>query len=178
MLIIFYNIMLFKEANEIALYLKKHMRFDTSSKYKIDIVGSVAREEERIEDIDFLVITPYVVYDLLKTITFTTNKVTINKITNCGNHKCFVYLTIEGKKVKIDIFYAIKADESFALLHHIGPKSYLLRIRRLAKLAGYLLNQYGIFYRRTNKKVEGNFNNVCDIQKFLDISCRSPTKRR
>ena len=161
--------MLFKEANEIALYLKKYMRFDTTSNYKIEIVGSVAREEERIGDIDLLVITPHMVHDLLKTIRFTTDKVTINKITDCGDRKCFVYLTVEGKKVKIDIFYAVTADEPFALLHHIGPKSYLLRIRRLAKLEGYLLNQYGIFDRRSGKKVKSKFNNVCDIQKFLNV---------
>jgi DNA polymerase/3'-5' exonuclease PolX len=170
--------MLFKEANEIAVYLKKHMRFDKMDNYKIEIVGSVAREEDKIKDIDFLVITPQMVHNLLETLYFTSNNVTINKITDCGDRKCFVYLTVKGKSLKIDIFHAIKVDEPFALLHHIGPKSYLLRIRRLAKLKDYKLNQYGIFDRDTDKKVSSRFNSVCDIQKFLDISCRSPKQRR
>ena len=170
--------MLYRDAKEIALYLKKHMKFGKVKDYKIEIVGSVAREEDHVKDIDFLVITPHMVHDLLETVYFTTDKITINKITDCGDRKCFVHLNVEGHRLKIDIFYAIKADESFALLHHIGPKSYLLRIRRLAKSRGYLLNQYGIFDRDTGKKVGGKFNTVCDIQKFLDISCRPPHKRR
>lgn len=170
--------MLFKEAYDIAILLKKHMRFDIHGTYKIEIVGSVAREEDIVRDIDFLVITPDKVNDFLKTIYFTNDKIIIDKISDCGDRKCFVYITIRGKKFKIDIFYAIKEDEPFALLHHVGPKSYLLRIRRLAKRKGYLLNQYGLFDRDSGNKIRDKFGTVCDIQKFLNITCRPPNKRR
>ena len=163
-----------KEAKQIALYLKKYMRFDVSQKYDIKIVGSVAREEDKIKDIDFLIITDTTVPNILKKVYFNTDKITIDRISDCGNSKCFVYIN----KLKIDLFYTVKKDKAFALLHYIGPKSYLLRIRRLAKSKGYLLNQYGIFYRDSGRKVSGNFNSVCDIQKFINISCRPPKKRR
>lgn len=170
--------MLFEEADIIASYLKRHMRFSRATDYVIKIVGSVARKEDAAKDIDFLIITPGTVRNLLKTVYFTSDKIKIDKMTDCGDHKCFVHLIVEGKSLKIDLFHTIKVNESFALLHHIGPKSYLLRIRRLAKLKGYLLNQYGIFDRETDKKIKGQFDSVCDIQKFLNISCRPPAKRR
>ena len=170
--------MIYKEAKDIAFYLKKHMRFDNINDYQIKIVGSLAREEDIVKDIDFLIITPHLVKNFLKTVYFTDDKIVIDKITNCGDKKCFIYLKVKEVTLKIDIFYAIKEDEAFAMLHHIGPKVYLLRIRKLAKNKGYLLNQYGIFDRKTNKKIKGKFDTVCDIQKFLDITCRSPRKRR
>lgn len=166
--------MYYKEAKQLALYLKRHMRFDVPQKYDIEIVGSVAREEDKIKDIDFLIITDRKVPNILKKVYFDTDKITIDHISDCGDRKCFVYLN----NLKIDLFYAVRKDEAFALLHHIGPKSYLLRIRRLAKSKGYLLNQYGIFHRDSGRRVSGKFDTVCDIQKFINISCRPPQKRR
>ena len=131
-------------------------------------------KEDKIKDIDFLIITDRKVPNILKKVYFDTDKITIDHISDCGDRKCFVYLN----NLKIDLFYAIKKDEAFALLHHIGPKSYLLRIRRLAKSKGYLLNQYGIFHRDSGRRVSGKFDTVCDIQKFINISCRPPQKRR
>lgn len=171
--------MLLEGADRITKHLKEKMRFETNVPYEIVVVGSVAREEPNVKDIDFLIITPMLINDLLKTVWFDCPRIKIKKLSSCGTRKCFVHLTIDGKcKLKIDLFAAIKADKPFALLHHIGPKGYLMRIRRLAKDKGYLLNQYGIFDRKTSEPVPGQFRDVCDIQKFLNITCRPPAQRR
>ena len=175
---VLYNMHL-EEAEKLARLLKKSIRFDVNSSYQIEVVGSVAREESTIKDIDFLVITSMMKHNFIETIYFADKSIVVTKIADCGDRKCFVHLLIDRKHpLKIDIFYATKKEKPFALLHHIGPKSYLLRIRRLAKLKGYLLNQYGLFHRDSDRRVSGEFKTVCDIQKYLDITCRPPKQRR
>lgn len=161
----------------ISNYLKKILIVDAPS-YEVVIVGSVARRENKIKDIDLLVITPTYRTNVINKAFFDSPRVQLIKRKECGERRCSMIVMVDNQRIKVDIFYAIKANKPFALLHHIGPKSYLLRLRRLAKLKGYLLNQYGIFHRDSMKRVQKRFNNVCDIQKFLDVTCRPPKQRR
>ena len=97
---------------------------------------------------------------------------------SCGERRCSIRLSVQRCKVKVDFFYALKCNFPFALLHHIGPRIYNIRLRNKAKTMGYTLNQYGIFNRDNKRRVNHNFKNESDIQKFLDVTIRPPIRRR
>ena len=79
--------MLLEGADRITKHLKEKMRFETNVPYEIVVVGSVAREEPNVKDIDFLIITPMLINDLLKTVWFDCPRI---KIKNAG----VIYLII------------------------------------------------------------------------------------
>lgn len=83
------------------------------------------------------------------------------------------------KFVRVDLFVAIGEALPFALYHHTGSKNYNIRTRALAKRKGWLLNQYGLFDRKTGKRLPGtsDFRTEKDITDFLGVTYRGPTDR-
>ena len=57
--------MLYQEAKELSNKIKKNIKFDRTSKFKVYTIGSVARKEENIKDIDFLIVTTEFIDNLL-----------------------------------------------------------------------------------------------------------------
>ena len=104
-------------------------------------------------------------------------RIEVLKEINCGPKRCSLELLVDNKKVKSDFFYTTKKNVAFALLYTESGLKYNLRVRRLAKLKGYKLSQYGLFYETTNKHVPGKFKTVADIQRFLGLKIKPPEDR-
>ena len=171
--------MYFTEAKCIADRIKKELRFDKTKQFKIYQTGSIAREEEKIKDIDFLIVTNRFIENLLESLYFTKqSEILITNVYACGSRRCSIKLKIDSRLLKIDLFYALKCNLPFALLAWEGPRIYEIRLRRKAKLMGYLLNQYGLYHIDTNERVRHKFKTVADIQKFLNVTVRLPYQRR
>ncbi len=178
--------MLYKEAKKLSDKIKRSIKFERTTKFKVYQTGSVAREEEHVKDIDFLIVTDKFIDNLLESLYFTERSgVVITKLYSCGDRRCSIQLKIMGSgihstshQIKIDLFYALKCNLPFALLAWIGPGIYNIRVRKKASSLGYLLNQYGLWDKDTGKKIEGNFKTQADIQKFLGITVRPPYQRR
>lgn len=169
------------DAKKYAKKICSAIRFEDTKNFEVYIVGSIAREEDRIGDYDFLILTKDYIDKILEGLYFTKNSnITIKKIRSCGQYTCMLTLSMpNGNNLKVDIFYNTIPHKPFALLHHIGPKSYNIRIRRLANDRYNLsLNQYGLYDRITGKPVTKKFRSVEDIQDYLDISRRPPHQRR
>jgi DNA polymerase/3'-5' exonuclease PolX len=63
------------------------------------------------------------------------------------------------KRIKCDIYAVDRADLPFALLHSTGSRELNLGLRQIAINKGWLLNQYGLWYRdRPDVKVTGTEN--------------------
>jgi DNA polymerase (family 10) len=164
--------MRYLDALLLASKLKRSIHLDLD--HTVEIVGSVRRKEDVINDIDLLIITPRYHDNIFASIHFNNRNILVKKIISQGDRRCSLLVSIhKSVSRRVDLFYATDTEYPFAMMHHIGPKSYNLRVRRLAKIKGYKLNQYGLFYTGRNTRVRHKFNNECDIQKFLDISCRS-----
>ena len=167
------------EARDIAYKVKRSTRF--KDKTKIYIVGSIARDENYVKDIDLLVVTDKFDKNLLSSICFPKRcGIIIHKIIACGDRKCSLKLKFIKSNliVKVDYFYATIDEKPYALLHYIGNKLYNIRLRNKARTLGYLLNQYGIFDRKTNKKIKYNINSESDIQRFLGVTIRPRNQRK
>ncbi len=143
---------------------------------KAVIVGSIRRENPIIGDID-----------LLTTHTLTGVKLTKNAIAAGWQFKKIRQglNLISGRitspaneTMPIDIFKTSSSHTIFAaaLFHYTGSKQYNIRVRKLAKLRGYKLNQYGLF--KTGKLKSIPLNNEYDIMRILGITLRTPNDRQ
>ena len=167
----------YSDAQRYTGLIKKNIKSDLTNKFKFHIVGSLARKKNKIKDIDFLLVTDRFKEDMLESLYFTeASDILITKVYGCGDRKCSlkIFLKKYDKSLKIDIFYSTKIEEPFAMLTWIGPKLYNIRLRRKAKLMGLLLNQYGLY--KNDKRIR-NIKTQSDIQRYLDVTVRSPTQR-
>lgn len=74
----------------------------------------------------------------------------------------------KGKFYKLDAFMTTKSYESAMLLYATGSRTFNIKMRAKAKARGYLLNQTGLFDRKTGKKIqvksEKDFFNKLDME--------------
>ena len=167
-------------AVKVANKIKKSIRNNCNVEFEIEIVGSVLRRCSSIKDIDFLISTCRFREDFLKNIYFTEKSGIEIVKESSGPRKCSLVITVPNhpKRLKIDIFYSTYAELPFAKLTWTGPKIYNVRLRAKAKTMGLLLNQYGIYYRDSQRHVNCKFKTVSDIQRFLEVTVRGPQNRK
>lgn len=116
---------------------------------KVEAVGSYRRRRETIGDVDILVAST----NNLKTISHFVKFPKTEKVLVKGNTKVSIWLT---DKIQVDL-RVIRSDEwGAALQYFTGSKEHNVKLRRHAIKKGYKLSEYGLFNRKTNKKVEGD----------------------
>jgi DNA polymerase/3'-5' exonuclease PolX len=99
-----------------------------------------------------------------------------------GNQdKLTVYIRVPGMHVKADIFLAYPEEYIFALLFVTGSGKFNVRMRRVASMKGYLLNQRGL-YRKADNNGSGilepvKVKNEKEIFKILNMKYRTPSER-
>lgn len=170
----------FDQATRILSILKKNIIL--SKKNKIISVGSIPRYTAllkkkliiknnipKIKDIDLLIIVNNK-SDLNKEITFK-NKNIVNRSKNINLRKRQFTFKINNKKINFDIFLCTQSEKPYALLHFRSAKQYNIRLRRVAKLRGYKLNQYGLF-TINDKKINIRAKTDLDILKYLKVTPR------
>lgn len=163
-----------RTAEKLANDIKKNISFKLPTPITIITVGSIRRKKSIIKDIDLLVVLPkrYLnKYDtILKSAIIKKNVVDIA----CGKRRRSFII---NKNCQVDLFITTTKEKPFALFHHTGSNKYNIRVRAHAKAQGYLLNQYGIFNRKTKKRINCNIKTEKDIAKFLNITYRPPEQR-
>lgn len=142
------------------------------------IAGSYRRKVPAMKDIDFLLIskTPkWQIKDPLALINF-------GHIIKENNGKKYKRLEIlwNGKKISCDVFVVDKENLPFALFHWTGDKGENLGLRRHAIERGWMLNQYGLWYRSSRRRVNGseNIKSEKDLYEFFGKSYKPPAERQ
>jgi len=137
-----------KKVLPIALRLERRLK-KIPGVQRASLAGSVRRRKSTVKDIDLLassktpkkVIEAFVKFPEIKTI--------VAK----GPTKASVRL----KRPDIAVDLRVVKDESFgsALQYFTGPKEHNIRLRNIAIRKGYKLNEYGLFDRKSGKKIAG-----------------------
>jgi len=83
--------------------------------------------------------------------------------------------TTKKVRMKVDIFLCEKKDFIYTLLFAIGSGAFNVRMRAVAKKRGYLLNQHGLFDRKTGKQIP--LKNEKELFKFLRMTYKTPEER-
>lgn len=136
-------------------------------KYKnFIIVGSIARREEFVDDIDIMLHV-----DDIDTFTKILDKIVVVKKKYKNMLKC--YIPSNMGEIQLDVF--LYNDDNYILMKFMleSPKKYNIRIRRLAKIKGYKLSQYGLYKSRGNSYIKIPINNEDDIFTILGVTHRS-----
>lgn len=141
---------------------------------KIQIVGSYRRKKPYSKDIDVMVVTSKnVMNDILEHMKPLFKNVFPYSM---GDDKMSLLIEYNNKFYKLDIF-AVKPSEYIpTLLYATGSKEFNIAMRQRAKSMGYLLNQNGLFDKKTNKLVMG-LHSEKDYFDKLGMEYKSPEDR-
>jgi DNA polymerase/3'-5' exonuclease PolX len=131
---------------------------------KWEIVGSYRRGEKIMGDIDILIIC-----DL---------RMVSSIIRNISRVDGYQYKLVSGKRkfsfvhfknIQIDIRFFKLSEYPYAILYFTGNREFSIFLRRKAMSMGLRLNEYGLYYRNTGKKVK--INNVSEkkILTYLNV---------
>ena len=146
-----------KLANRIAKELKPFSR-------RIEIVGSIRRNEKNPVDIDIVLIPK----DREKIKSAMMKK---GKFIQGGEKKS--RFRIDG--VNVELYYTIPDEWGAALLAYSSRFGAGIGLRVVARLNGFKLNQRGLFSRRTGKKVAGKTER--EIYRALGRKWKRPEDR-
>ncbi len=136
------------EALSLATAYVSYLKKDDSSLVKIIIAGSIRRRLETIGDIDLLAVSAQPV----KTIKTFVQYEQVGKILNQGETKASVWLK---DKIQIDLRMVSAQSFGAALQYFTGSKNHGIHLRKIAVKKGYKLNEYGLFLKKTAKKIAG-----------------------
>jgi len=132
-----------------ALPIAEHI-FNELSKlkevHKINIGGSLRRMQETVGDIDFLITSD----NPKKVIDFFTRLPEVSRIIAKGETKSTVILK-QGMQTDLRVL----DDESYAgaLQYFTGNKEHNIIMRNIAIKKGMKLSEYGLFYKKNNKRI-------------------------
>jgi DNA polymerase (family 10) len=158
------------------------------------VVGSIRRKRPFIKDIDVLIITkaeplgvkggraPFTNDNVLSSIHLTApkigDKLSIVRTYAAGTRRRSLILRAGRRHYRVDLFLATTKEKPYALFHYTGSAKYNIRIRKVAKIKGWRLNQYGLF-DTTGKRIRNSHKvqTEQDLARLLGVSYRLPTDR-
>ena len=135
---------------------------------QISTAGSLRRKKESVGDIDILASSD----NALKVIEFFVGLKIVDKVLAKGDTKATVILK-SGEQVDLRV---VKPNEWGAgLFYFTGSKNYNIETRKIAIKKGYKLSEYGLFDKKTGKRVAGETEEgICRI---LGIKHIKPEER-
>ena len=141
----------------IVYYLNKKYGRGT---YQIEVAGSYRRGAEESGDIDCIITSEK--FSLADVVALLTKKGLITDTLSMRNEKFMGVAkcgrtersSTSGPHVRLDIEFVPEEQFGSAILYMTGSKGFNLYMRGIAKKKGYLLNEHGIFYAKTGKKVQ------------------------
>lgn len=115
---------------------------------KVESAGSLRRMKETVGDLDILVISK----KPTKVMDFFTSMKDVARILAKGPTKSSILL-----KSGLQVDLRVVPEKSFgaALQYFIGNKDHNIKLRKIAIKKGYKLSEYGLFNKKTNKKLAG-----------------------
>jgi len=152
-----------KIANNIVEELKKLKEVK-----RAEVAGSLRRKKPTIGDLDIVIETnkPKKVADKFVKMSF------VKEVLGKGKEKAII-ITKEG--IQVDIRFFTKENFGSGLLYFTGDKQHNIWLRKIAIKKGYKLNEYGLFDKKTGKKVAGRTEK--EIYKKLGVKMIRPEKR-
>ena len=165
------GLMTIGRADKIAKRLEEYFKESADLWDKMTFAGSLRRRKELVKDIDIILVPADDKLEELKN--YIKNYSEVDKVESAGDTK--ITLQLENG-IKVDFRLLEKDSFPFAQQHFTGSKEHNVVIRRIAKEAGYISNEYGLFDRETDEKVTG-INSEADIYEFLDLSYIIPELR-
>jgi DNA polymerase (family 10) len=115
------------------------------------IAGSLRRRKPTIGDIDLIAVLD--VSSNSNVYTEITALKTLGKAIQIGTRKMQFHLT--NPDIQLDIRFIDKSEFGSALVYFTGPVEHNLALRKRAASKGWKLNEYGLFDRKTQKKLAG-----------------------
>jgi DNA polymerase/3'-5' exonuclease PolX len=160
--------------------LKKH----NIVKSRWHIVGSYRRKKPFSRDIDIMVVMgPAARAEGMSTIVQKINKIkNVNfYVYSQGNDKVSGIMNFihneENINVKLDFFACTREEYPFMLLYSTGSKEHNLKMRRIAKERGMMLNQRGLFKRGSSQPIKKYVKNEKEIFALLGMEYVTPEER-
>jgi DNA polymerase (family 10) len=135
---------------------------------RINIGGSIRRRKETIGDIDIVIAST----EAERIIDFFTQLPDISKIIMKGTTRSSVLLS-EG--IQADLRVVDLESYGSALLYFTGSKEHNIKLREIAIQKDLKLNEYGVFKRKTDKKLTVQTED--DIYKLLGLNYIEPELR-
>jgi len=173
-----------KAASAIFTELRRALRSSVvKGKLDITVVGSVRRRAPRTKDIDLLITIPDTMASqidkILPSMYITDSSIRVHSITASGVKRRSLEISMRKNVVAIDIFITTQSLKPFAMLHHAGSAAYNIRVRAHANKRGWILNQYGVYYRSTRRRVRNSLKIRTEqgLVKFIGVSYRAPADR-
>ncbi len=134
---------------------------------KVEVAGSLRRKKDTIGDIDILCTSD----NPEKTMEFFTTQKEVKRVLAKGNTKSSIIF----ENIQVDL-RIVKNDEWGAALNYFtGSKQHNIFLRQIAISKGLKLSEYGVFDRKTNKKVAGKTEE--EVYKKLGLPYIPPKKR-
>lgn len=97
-----------------------------------------------------------------------------------GNLHQFIDVVFNGHKFTVDLYATNKSDYPYMLAYVTGDRGETLGLRRTAMDKGWLLNQYGLWYRnRPTHRVRNSsrIRTEKQLYEFLGKTYKSPAQR-
>lgn len=145
-----------------------------SKYYKAIIVGSFRRKKEFSSDIDVMLVSKNM--NCLDIFLDNIKKDLEIELYNKGTDKMSLYIIYKNNAYKIDAFRTDPNNEIPMLLYTTGSKINNIIMRSAAKKKGFLLNQKGLFDKKTNEKVKG-LTTEKKYYDFLGLEYKEPQNR-
>jgi DNA polymerase (family 10) len=134
----------------------------------VNIAGSIRRRKETIGDIDIVIAST----EAERIINFFTQLPDISEIIMKGTTRSSVLLS-EG--IQADLRVVDFESYGSTLLYFTGSKEHNIKLREIAIKKDLKLNEYGVFNRKTDKKLTGRSED--DIYELLGLNYIEPELR-
>lgn len=169
--------------HEVLKSLEKKFQKNLKS-WKFDFAGSYRRKTQISHDLD-LVISRRGKQDLITL--WKKLKIDIEKLNNIsisepfaqGSDKVVFILNFPFKnheyRIKVDLFFVPPQEYIYMLLYATGSGKFNMLMRRQAKVRNLLLNQKGLFDRKTHKRIP--VKSEKQIFEILGMKWRTPEER-
>jgi DNA polymerase/3'-5' exonuclease PolX len=171
-------------ASAIFAELRRALRSSVvKGKLDISVVGSVRRRAPYTKDIDLLITIPDTMASqidkILPSLYIADSSIRVHSITSAGVKRRSLEISMQKNIVAIDIFITTQSLKPFAMLHHTGSAAYNIRVRTHASKRGWILNQYGVYYRLTRRRVRNSLKirTEQELVNFIGVSYRPPAGR-
>lgn len=141
-----------------------------------EFAGSVRRQKETVGDCDIIVATkrPQLVNE--KFVALAKHKSA--EVVAAGDKKTRIILPLGGgRKIQVDLLTVDPSHYGAALLYFTGSKEHNIAMRNVAIKMGLKLNEYGLFFKKTNKRVDSEGLSERSIYKVLGLVWHPPTLR-
>lgn len=167
----------YNEIQKHEIFLKKTLG-EIDPNAELTIAGSYRRKKSDSGDIDLLVkADSRKVYD--EYIDVLIEKGYLQDTLARGNKKFMGMGTISKKNKcrRIDIMYAKPEEYPFAILYFTGSGDFNQRMRNELLEKGFTMNEYGVKYIETKKKIEYQFTKEKDIFEYFGYEYLEPEDR-